>query len=141
MKHAPSVLGRRTCFEVGTSPTLPAPRASEWQNRFALCLLGIVARLHPGAGASKGISVLRILHFNVTRHPTAEWTAQQMLEAFRFDTAPRYLLRDRDGIYGFIARGFISRWREISPESRPAQSIGRIVASPEVGGLHHERVA
>jgi hypothetical protein len=32
----------------------------------------------------------------VTAHPTAEWTAQQMLEAFPFDTAPKYLLRDRD---------------------------------------------
>ena len=42
----------------------------------------------------------RVLHFNVTAHPTAEWTAQQMLEAFPFDTAPRYLLRDRDRIYG-----------------------------------------
>jgi putative transposase len=42
----------------------------------------------------------RILHFNVTAHPTAEWTSQQMLEAFPFDTAPKYLLRDRDRIYG-----------------------------------------
>jgi putative transposase len=42
----------------------------------------------------------RIIHFNVTTHPTAEWTARQMLEAFPFDTAPKYLLRDRDGIYG-----------------------------------------
>ena len=42
----------------------------------------------------------RIVHFNVTAHPTAEWTAQQMLEAFPFDTAPKYLLRDRDRIYG-----------------------------------------
>src|SRR5215467_10004764 len=42
----------------------------------------------------------RVVHFNVTAHPTAEWTAQQMLEAFPFDTAPRYLLRDRDRIYG-----------------------------------------
>ena len=42
----------------------------------------------------------RIVHFNVTAHPTAQWTAQQMLEAFPFDTAPKYLLRDRDGIYG-----------------------------------------
>jgi|SRR4030095_1201248 putative transposase len=40
------------------------------------------------------------VHFNVTAHPTAEWTAQQMLEAFPFDTAPKYFLRDRDRIYG-----------------------------------------
>src|ERR1700730_3171474 len=42
----------------------------------------------------------RIVHFNVTAHPTAQWIAQQMLEAFPFDTAPKYLLRDPDGIYG-----------------------------------------
>jgi len=42
----------------------------------------------------------RVLHFNVTHHPTAEWTAQQIIEAFPDDTAPRYLLRDRDGVYG-----------------------------------------
>jgi putative transposase len=41
-----------------------------------------------------------VVHFNVTTHPTAEWTAQQMLEAFPYDTAPKYLLRDRDRIYG-----------------------------------------
>lgn len=42
----------------------------------------------------------RVLHFNVTEHPTAEWTAQQIIEAFPEDRAPRYLLRDRDQIYG-----------------------------------------
>ena len=42
----------------------------------------------------------RILHCNVTAHPTAEWTAQQLREAFPFDQIPRYLLRDRDGIFG-----------------------------------------
>lgn len=41
-----------------------------------------------------------IAHFNVTEHPTARWTAQQMVEAFPFDSAPRYVIRDRDGIYG-----------------------------------------
>jgi len=41
-----------------------------------------------------------IMHFNVTAHPTAQWTAQQLVEAFPFDSAPRYLLRDRDAIYG-----------------------------------------
>jgi putative transposase len=42
----------------------------------------------------------RIVHFNITEHPTAQWTAQQIVEAFPWDTAPRYLLRDRDAIYG-----------------------------------------
>jgi putative transposase len=42
----------------------------------------------------------RIMHFHVTEHPTAQWTAQQMVEAFPWDEAPRYLLRDRDSIYG-----------------------------------------
>ena len=41
-----------------------------------------------------------VVHFNVTAHPTAVWTAQQITEAFPEDTAPRYLLRDRDCIYG-----------------------------------------
>src|SRR5215813_12835992 len=43
----------------------------------------------------------RVLHFNVTEHPTAAWTAQQLVEAFPYDTVPRYLVRDRDGIYGY----------------------------------------
>ena len=42
----------------------------------------------------------QVAHFNVTEHPTAQWTAQQLTEAFPFDSAPRYLLRDRDAIYG-----------------------------------------
>ena len=42
----------------------------------------------------------RIVHFAVTAHPTAEWTAQQLREAFPWDSAPRYLLRDRDRIFG-----------------------------------------
>jgi hypothetical protein len=42
----------------------------------------------------------RIVHFNVTEHPTAQWTAQQIVEAFPWDEAPQYLLRDRDCIYG-----------------------------------------
>ncbi|MGB5773831.1 MAG: integrase core domain-containing protein, partial [Sedimenticolaceae bacterium] len=41
-----------------------------------------------------------IVHFNVTEHPTARWTAQQIVEAFPFDTPPRYLVRDRDRNYG-----------------------------------------
>jgi len=42
----------------------------------------------------------RIVHVGVTAHPTAEWTAQQLREAFPWDRAPHYLLRDRDRIFG-----------------------------------------
>jgi len=49
----------------------------------------------------------QVVHFNVTEHPTTQWTAQQIVEAFPFDTAPGYLLRDRDCIYGEVV------WRRI----------------------------
>ena len=45
-----------------------------------------------------------VVHFSVTAHPTAEWTAQQIVEAFPFDQAPRFLLHDRDSIYGEFFR-------------------------------------
>jgi putative transposase len=140
----------------------------------------------------------RLVHFNVTEHPTAEWTAQQIIEAFPEDAALRYLIRDRDGVYGrhfrnrvegmgiqevltaaqspwqnpFVERLIGSIRREClnhiivlgerhlrwtlkkyvryyldsrshlslekdSPNSRPVQSAGQIVAIPQVGGLHH----
>ena len=41
-----------------------------------------------------------IVYFNITEHPTAQWTAQQIIEAFPWDTAPRDLRRDRDAVYG-----------------------------------------
>jgi hypothetical protein len=41
---------------------------------------------------------------NVTAHPTAEWIARQITEAFPWDEAPRYLIRDRDAIYGAVVR-------------------------------------
>ena len=42
----------------------------------------------------------RVVHFNITEFPSAAWTAQQIIEAFPEDTAPKYMIRDRDGIYG-----------------------------------------
>ncbi len=42
----------------------------------------------------------RVLHFNITESPTAAWTGQQLVNGFPFVVAPKYLLRDRDAIYG-----------------------------------------
>jgi putative transposase len=47
----------------------------------------------------------RVLHFNVTAHPTAVWVARQLREAFSFDSAPRFLIRDNDSLFG----GAVSR--------------------------------
>lgn len=55
----------------------------------------------------------RIVHFNITEHPTAEWTAQQIVEAFPWDMAPRYLLRDQDSIY---SEAFQSRVKNLGTE-------------------------
>jgi len=42
----------------------------------------------------------KIVHYNVTDSPTAAWTGQQVIEAFPWDSTPKYLLRDNDSIYG-----------------------------------------
>jgi hypothetical protein len=57
-----------------------------------------------------------ILHVEVTDHPTAQWLAQQITEAFPWDTAPRYLVRDNDGAYGVAFR---RRLRAMGVRDRP----------------------
>ena len=148
----------------------------------------------------------RILHVGVTAHPSAPWVAQQMREAFPWDTAPQYLIRDRDGTYGTVFRDTVaamgiadiviaprSPWQNAyaervigsirlecldhvivfnawhlrrtlrsyvsyyhktrthlsldkdTPDGRPVEPLdsGKIIAFPQVGGLHHryERLA
>jgi putative transposase len=61
----------------------------------------------------------RIVHFAVTAHPTAEWAAQQLREAFPWDSAPRFLLRDRDRIFG---RDFV--------EQVKAMGIKQVLSAP-----------
>jgi transposase InsO family protein len=46
----------------------------------------------------------KVVHFNITEAPTAAWTAQQVINAFPEETAPEYLLRDRDSIDGSAFR-------------------------------------
>jgi transposase InsO family protein len=57
-----------------------------------------------------------LLWFAVTRNPTAEWLAQQIVEAFPWDTAPAYLIRDNDGSYGQV---FMNRLRSMGIRDRP----------------------
>ncbi|MEK6283034.1 MAG: hypothetical protein AABN95_21965 [Acidobacteriota bacterium] len=63
----------------------------------------------------------RAIHFNVTAHPTAEWTARQAAEAFPWDSGPRYLLHDRDRIYGAAFRQRLGEMgiREVVTAPRP----------------------
>jgi hypothetical protein len=69
-----------------------------------------------------------LIHINVTDHPTAVWTARQIVEAFPDDAAPTYLLRDRDRIYGaeFARRVERMRIREvlIAPDDPLLVSLG-----------------
>jgi len=76
----------------------------------------------------------RVVHFNITAHPTAERTAQQIVEAFPEDSAPRFLIRDRDSIYGEFFRQRIKNMgiEEVSTAPRsPWQSpyVERLIGS------------
>ena len=58
----------------------------------------------------------KIVHVAATYHPTSEWSARQIVEAFPWETAPRYLLRDRDGAFGKI---FCKRLSAMGIRDRP----------------------
>lgn len=75
-----------------------------------------------------------LTHYAVTAHPTAERVARQIVEAFRWDEAPRHLLRDRDAVYGEVVkrrlRGLGIRDPPIAPGS-PWQNayVERLIGS------------
>src|ERR1700674_3087792 len=76
----------------------------------------------------------RIIRFAVTEHPTSEWIARQIVEAFPWDEAPEYLVRDRDAVYGEVVkqrlRGLGIRDRPTAPRS-PWQNayVERLIGS------------
>jgi transposase InsO family protein len=84
----------------------------------------------------------RILNCGVTAHPTAEWTAQQLREAFPWDSAPRFLLRDRDRIFG---SGFTEPVEELGMEEvlgapgvpQPRAYIERVIGTIRRECLDH----
>jgi len=80
----------------------------------------------------------RIAHFNVTAHPTAEWTSQQLRDAFPWDIAPRYPPRDRDRIFGddFVVQVKAMGTREVL--SAPRSPWQRACIERLVGALRRE---
>jgi hypothetical protein len=92
-----------------------------------------------------------LVWINVTSHPTAERITHQITEAFPWNEAPRYLIRDRDQVYGTAGRRRLrtmgirdkpiapgSPLSKDSPVSRPVHRTGRIISHPILGGLHHQ---
>jgi transposase InsO family protein len=80
----------------------------------------------------------RILHFGVTAHPTAEWTAQPLREAFPWDSALRFLLRDRDRIFG---SGFTEQVEEFGIEEvlgAPGVPLQRAYIERVMGTIRRE---
>ena len=80
----------------------------------------------------------RILHFNVTAHPTAEWTGQQLREAFPFDQLRRYLLRDRDRIFGDDFREQVRDMGICEVLSAPRSPWQRAYVERVIGSIRRE---
>ena len=80
----------------------------------------------------------RTLHFNVTSHPTAEWTAQQIREAFAWKTAPRFLLHDRNGIYGKVCRDCVKAMGVEEVKTAPQSPWQNPFAERLIGSIRRE---
>src|ERR1700694_3924220 len=80
----------------------------------------------------------RVVHFNVTAHPTAEWTAQQLREAFPFDQIPKYLLRDRDKIFGDTFRQQVKDMNIEEVLSAPRSPWQRDYVERVIGSIRRE---
>jgi putative transposase len=79
-----------------------------------------------------------IVHFNIAEHPTAQWAAQQVVEAFPDDTAPRWLLRDRDSIYGDAFRRRVAGMAIAEIVCSPASPWQNPYAERVIGSIRRE---
>lgn len=80
----------------------------------------------------------RIVHVNLTAHPTAAWSAQQVVDAFPDDTAPRWLLRDRDTIYGDAFRRRVAGMGIAEVVSAPASPWQNPYVERLIGSIRRE---
>jgi hypothetical protein len=80
----------------------------------------------------------RILHFNITKHPTSSWIAQQLREAFPFGSAPRFVIFDRDAKYGLEVPAAVRSLR-VNPLRTSFESPWQNgVAEPWVGSCRRD---
>jgi transposase InsO family protein len=80
----------------------------------------------------------RIVHLAITEHPTAMWTAQQIIDAFPDDSAPRWLLRDRDAIYGDLFRRRVASMGISQVISSPSSPWQNPYAERLIGSIRRE---
>jgi transposase len=81
----------------------------------------------------------RVVHFHVTEHPTAAWTAQQLVDAFPNDSAPSYLLRDRDTVYGAAFRHRVNGMGIREVLTAPSLPWQNPIAERLIGSIRRER--
>jgi transposase InsO family protein len=80
----------------------------------------------------------RVVHFNVTEHPTARWAAQQIVDAFPGDSTPAYLLRDRDAVYGDAFRQRVKGMRIDEVLTAPHSPWQNPFAERVIGSIRRE---
>ena len=80
----------------------------------------------------------RIVHFAITGHPTSAWTAQQIREAFPWETAPRYLIRDRDATYGAMFRSRLDAMAILDAPFAPRSAWQNPYAERVIGSIRRE---
>ena len=80
----------------------------------------------------------RVLHFGISEHPTAAWSGQQMIEAFAEVDAKRYLIRDRDSIYGHEFRGRVQSLGMKEVVSAPRSPWQNAYAQRLIGSIRRE---
>lgn len=78
------------------------------------------------------------MHFNVTANPSSLWAAQQIAEVFPWDTAPKYLLRDRDGIYGSAFRERVKNMGITAVKTAPRSPWQNPFAERMIGSIRRE---
>jgi hypothetical protein len=83
--------------------------------------------------------------FGVTTNPTAEWISRQIIEAFPWDSSPRYLIRDRDTAYGVVFRQRLRAmgiWDKPTAPLAVAESVRRETDRHDPTGMSrpHDRI-